>query len=95
MTMDVNIETEYEDGTPKITITSEKFAHAFEVVKSNSGFIFFEVSTTKGSVPKELQGQFTKTDGAVKAVLQYINKSKMSPTKQRDEKTKERLERGI
>lgn len=75
---------------PEWTITSDKFNHAFKVVKTYDGFVFFEVRITSGSLPKELTGRYTRAKDAIKAVLTYEENAKPSATVERDRKAEKR-----
>jgi hypothetical protein len=59
----------------------------FIIFKGQNGFAFYEVRVTNGSVAKELSGQYTKLEWAIKAVTSYIERSQPSPTAVRDMKT--------
>jgi hypothetical protein len=75
---------------PRIKITSDKFNSGFLVAPSVGGFVFYSVTSTGGSLPKELSGKYTRMDDAVKAVKRYELKHKGTPQKQRDVKREER-----
>lgn len=79
---------------PKTVITDpEKFAHEFTVTRSQDGYVFYVVQVSKGSVPKELSGNYSTMDHAVKAVLKYVELAPVSKTVRRDKNTKVREER--
>ena len=84
----MNVEKTYdEDGQVKYEVKSDKFNTFFTVHKSNDGFVFYEVSISKGKVPKSLSGFYTKPEIALKALKEYIRKAKPSKSVQRDIKT--------
>lgn len=75
------------DAKPKVTISDpDKFKHDFVVHKSNDGFVFYQVSVTKGKVPKQLSGLYSRMENAVKDVVEYINHASPSATVIRDKK---------
>ena len=75
---------------PRIKITSDKFNSGFLVAPSVGGFVFYSISSTGGSLPKELSGRYTRMDDAVKAVERYERSHKGTQQKQRDVKREER-----
>jgi len=81
-----------EEVTPKHNVAptwiikSDKFNHEFRIEKSFDGFVFFKVSVSSGTLPKELSGYYTKAPAAIKAVLEYEFEAKPTATVQRDHK---------
>ena len=73
------------DERPRTTIKSPKFNNTFTIKKSENGYGFYEVQLSKGVVPKELDGQYTRMSGGVRHVINYIGRAKVSKTVQRDE----------
>lgn len=73
-------------GNPRWEITSDKFNHVFSVEKSFDGFVFYRVAINGGSLPKELQGMFTRASDAIKAVKAYEDSASPSATVVRDRK---------
>lgn len=76
---------------PIVEITDkDKFNHTFVVKPTNDGFVFYEVTVSKGAVPKQLQSKYSRMRNAVKDVTNYIENSKPTPTVRRDLNTKRR-----
>jgi hypothetical protein len=75
---------------PRVRITSDKFKQEFLIKPTNDGFIFYEVTTSKGPLPKELSSKFTRMKEAVDAVIKYERKAKDTPTVKRDKIREER-----
>jgi len=81
-------------GSPIVYIKdAEKSTSTYRVVKGQNGFSFYEVAIDRGSVPKELQSQYTSHKAAEKAVCRYLERKAKSPTVKRDENTARREER--
>lgn len=78
------------DGKPRVDIHSDKYKQTFTVDKTEDGFIFYEVRVSKGSVPAQLQGKFSRMSDAVKAVEHYIKYAPVSKAVERDRKTEVR-----
>jgi len=57
---------------------SDKIATTLKIQKSHDGFIFFEVLTEQGPVPKDLQGKFSSIRAAKKSVEDYLRKKRPS-----------------
>lgn len=74
---------------PRVEIKSDKFNGGFNVVPAVGGFVFYEVKSVSGQVPKELSGKYTRIDDAVDAVRRYEHKHKGTAQKQRDIKRTE------
>ena len=53
---------------------SDKVTTALTIKKSNDGYIFFEIFSDKGMVPKELQGKFSSVGSAKRSVEEYMRK---------------------
>jgi len=68
----VEIKEELRDEKPFFTITSPKRKSAFHVSKTNDGFVFYEVTMTKGTLPGKLSGRYTTCSKAIEAVVSYI-----------------------
>jgi hypothetical protein len=75
---------------PRVDIHSEKFNHTFRVVPAPGGFVFYKVEVSKGSVPKQLEGLYSKMHDAVKAVEEYCRTAPVSKAKARDNYRKTR-----
>lgn len=75
---------------PSWTISSDKFNHQFKVEKTFDGFVFFKISVTRGTLPKELEGRYTRAKDAIKAVISYEETAKPTATVERDRKAEKR-----
>lgn len=75
---------------PRTIIKSDKFKHEFVVEKTEDGFIFFGIRTTKGPIPKELTGTFSTMKKAVEQVLRYEAHARPSATVKVEENRKRR-----
>lgn len=71
---------------PHTRIKSDKFNHEFVIAPQIGGFVFYDIRVTKGNVPEELKGRYTRMKNAVDAVLKYEHKAKASTTVERDKK---------
>ena len=81
-------------GSPVVYIKDlEKSKSTYRVVKGQNGFAFYEIAIDKGSVPKELQSQYTSHKAAENAVCRYLERKPKSATVKRDENTARREER--
>lgn len=78
------------NANPEFIITSDKFNHTFKVEKSFDGFVFWKISITSGKLPKELEGLYTRSDMAIKAIKEYEHRAKPSKSVERDRKTERR-----
>jgi hypothetical protein len=67
-------------GKPKVIFTSDKRDITYEVTKLNMGSSLWRVKCGTGNVPKALQGSWTKMDDAEKAVVKYLEKTKVTRT---------------
>ena len=83
-------EPEVKNTAPYWSISSDKFNHTFYVKKSFDGFVFFQVTIDKGTLPDKLKGFYTKPQEAIKAVLAYEHEAKPTATVQRDRKAAKR-----
>lgn len=77
-------ETLDEFGKPRFIISSPKFKADFIVKKTFDGFSFFEIKTTKGSVPAKLSGSYTTFSKALSDVKNYVASKQPSLTVKRD-----------
>lgn len=73
-----------EKGSPMIEVTTDKTKSTFTVFKGNNGFVFYEIKVSNGSVPKALQGNYTRMEHGLKAVQDYIRGMKVTSAKKRD-----------
>lgn len=78
-----------EWGKPTLKITDPKIKAFYTVYKPIDGFSFFRVRLSKGAVPNELSGSYTKLGLAREAVVKYLEKMKESKTARRDRVYKE------
>lgn len=69
---------------PILTITSDKFNHEIYVKPQIGGFVFYEISVSKGKVPAALEGKFTRMSKAKDAVLAYERTMPETKTVKRD-----------
>lgn len=74
----VDVKINYDKKTAEIACPTKSQA-TFTVNTAPGGYIFYEVSTSKGKVPQELAGRWSGLDVAVKAVSKYFEH--MVPTK--------------
>lgn len=92
--MDANIVKEVTPnnfGYPTISYACpSKTKATYSIVKSNDGFAFLEIKTDVGSLPKELQGKYSREANAERAIVMYLRNMKPSPTVRRDENAAER-----
>lgn len=73
---------------PRLTITSDKFKQEFHVIPATFGM--YKVSVTKGNLPKELSGTWTRMDLARKAVERYEQRHPGTKAVERDKKVEKR-----
>lgn len=82
-------ETLDDSGKPKLTVSSTKSRSHFIIEKSNDGFAFFMIKSSKGQTPFMLEGKFTSLEAALKKIKAYLNSYKESPSVRRDRVYKE------
>ena len=82
--MDVK-RTRDENDKEMYVVTDPKFQCTFYIRRTNDGFIFYEVSLSKGNTPKELKGMFTRPTEALDALEFYIKKAPKSYSTKRKE----------
>lgn len=75
---------------PHTRIKSDKFNHEFIVAPQIGGYVFYDIRVTKGNLPKELSGRYTRMKAAVDAVIKYEHKATPSRTVERDRKAEKR-----
>lgn len=74
-------------GNPKFTVKSDKFNVTFEAVKEFSGYAFYRIKVSKGSLPQELTGRYTNHERALEALRLHILRAKPSRSVKRDMNT--------
>jgi hypothetical protein len=74
----VDVDINYDKKTAEIACPTKSQAK-FKVNTAPGGYIFYEVSISKGKVPEALAGRWSGLDVAVKAVTKYFEQ--MVPTK--------------
>ena len=67
-------------GKPKVIFTSDKRDISYEVTKVNMGSALWKVKCGTGNVPKVLQGMWTKMEEAEKAVVKFLENTKVTRT---------------
>ena len=67
-------------GKPKAIFTSDKRDISYEVTKVNMGSALWKVKCGTGNVPKVLQGMWTKMEEAEKAVVKFLENTKVTRT---------------
>lgn len=55
---------------------SDKFVSDIIIQKQMGGYIFFEITITKGQIPVELSGKYSSLKEAKKAVAKYLRNKK-------------------
>lgn len=91
--MDVNVTETLDGNSPVITVDTPKTNHSFIIRKALGGFVFYEVSVSRGKVPNALSGRYTTMRDALRATKDYIFHMSTSQTVQRDEKAKDRIKK--
>ena len=66
----VNVDISYDLKKAKVSCP-EKSKSEFNIRTAPGGFIFYQIETTNGKLPKALLGRFSGLDVAVKAVERY------------------------
>ncbi len=90
-TAEVNVEEFIdEDGKPRATIKTNKRNATYTVAKTDDGFAMFQILVSKGSLPKELSGLYTRLDDAIKALTHYIVSTPDSKAASRDKYFKDK-----
>lgn len=56
----------------------------FYVKKANDGFSLFEITASKGAVPRPLSGKYTKPEKALEALRKFLSTAKETKTTRRD-----------
>lgn len=69
---------EFIENTEKLTCIckSDKMLKPLTIRKAQDGFVFFEVTSEVGVLPKELTGKYTSMPKAREAVAQYFRTMK-------------------
>jgi hypothetical protein len=84
-------ELNYEDRTA--LISSAKSKTQFRVYKPRMNYQFFKIATFPGTTPKELEGNYSTFEKAIKAVESYLKSYRESFAVKSDRLHKERQER--
>jgi hypothetical protein len=69
---------EFIENTEKLTCIckTDKMLKPLTIRKAQDGFVFFEVTSEVGLIPKELSGKYTSMPKAKEAVAQYFRTMK-------------------
>ena len=82
-----------DPATQTCVCKSEKMVSPLTIRKSLGGYIFFEVTTEKGSLPEELKGKYSSMAKAKVAVDKYFRTKKETVAARRENFHQEREER--
>ena len=89
----VDVEINY--NTNSAVMKSDKMTNEVRVQKDRSGFRFFEIVVSSGSVPEELKGRYSSIANAVAAFKTYEHKIRKTKSVRRKEFAEEREERQL
>ena len=92
MAVKITVETSMDSrGKPVISYhCPEKRIEPLQIVKSQDGFQFLEVVSSKGNPPAELSGLYTSENLLDKKIRHYLEHCKETPTARRENFAKER-----